>query len=53
MKNFIGVYLFSIFITSFSWAAIELPNVIGSNMVLQRDLALTSGDGESLVKKYR
>ena len=38
MKNFIGVYLFSIFITSFSWAAIELPNVIGSNMVLQRDL---------------
>ena len=38
MKNFIGVYLFLIFITSFSWAAIELPNVIGSNMVLQRDL---------------
>jgi len=40
MKNLIGVYLFSILITSFSWAAIELPNVIGSNMVLQRDLAV-------------
>ena len=38
MKNSIGVYIFSLFITSFSWAAIELPNVIGSNMVLQRDL---------------
>ena len=40
MKNLIGVYLFSTLITSFSWAAIELPNVIGSKMVLQRDIAV-------------
>ena len=40
MKNLIGVYLFSTIVTSFSWAAIELPNVIGSNMILQRDLAV-------------
>ena len=38
MKKSIGVSILSLFITSFCWAAIELPNVIGSNMVLQRDL---------------
>ncbi len=56
MKNSIGVYLFSHFITSFCWAAIELPNVIGSNMVLQRDLPVPIwgwGDpGEKVVVNF-
>ena len=38
MKKIWGFSFLSLFICSFSWAVIELPSVISSNMVLQRDL---------------
>ena len=40
MKKIWGFSFLSLFICSFSWAVIELPSVISSNMVLQRDLPM-------------
>jgi hypothetical protein len=38
MKNSFLILVLSFFSTSLGWGVVTLPNVIGNNMVLQRDL---------------